>query len=100
MTSSTKTIIQVSLLLLQLLQEPEVIPIDCFTQPSGTICETFYNSLEMDCNVGYTPSCQKRTSPPGLYLIHNSFCFAKYLRTRYPNPIEFNKNTEDLYAIS
>lgn len=47
----------------------------------------------------YTPSCQKRTSPPGLCLIHNSFCFAKYLQTRYPNPIEFSKNTEDLYAI-
>lgn len=49
--------------------------------------------------MGYTTSCQKRTSPPGLCLIHNSFCFAKYLQTRYPNPIEFSKNTEDLYAI-
>ncbi|KAI9551997.1 hypothetical protein GHT06_022334 [Daphnia sinensis] len=28
-----------------LLQEPKVIPVNCFAQPSGTICETLNNSI-------------------------------------------------------
>lgn len=88
--SSTKTIIQVSLLLLQLLQEPEVIPINSCTQPSGTICETFYNSLEIDCNV-----CRFAVPPTG-YRMYPSFCIHRNRRwdtlrlaKKEPHPLVF-----------